>query len=62
MNLIYFRLSVEEYTCKLIEAARLTTFSLTEKREKEKEDRIQEAKMVKIRFIFIPLEHGLYKL
>ena len=44
---------MEEYTCKLTEAARLTTFSLTEKREKEKEERIQEAKMVKIRLIFV---------
>ena len=37
----------------MTEVARLTTFSLTEKREKEKEERIQEAKMVKIRFIFV---------
>lgn len=37
----------------MTEAARLTTFSLTEKREKEKEERIQEAKMVKIRLIFV---------
>ena len=36
---------------RLTEAEREETVSLQEKREKEKEERIQEAKMVKIRWI-----------
>ena len=40
---------MEEYTGKLTEAARLTTLSLAEKRGKEKEERIEEARIVKIR-------------